>query len=32
MKDTHSENEPCPGNNTCCNRPYFDRVIFPCKR
>ncbi len=20
----------CAGNNTCCNRPYHDRVMFPC--
>lgn len=20
----------CPGNGTCCNRPEFDRIMFPC--
>lgn len=22
--------KPCPGNNTCCNRPEFDRAMYPC--
>lgn len=22
--------KPCRGENTCCNRPEFDRVLFPC--
>ena len=22
---------PCLGNDTCCNRPEFDRAMFPCK-
>jgi len=26
------EDVPCEGNGTCCNRPLFDRTIFPCKR
>lgn len=24
--------KPCSGNNTCCNRPEFDRAMFPCDR
>lgn len=22
----------CPGNDTCCNRPIFDRTMFPCSQ
>jgi hypothetical protein len=21
---------PCPGKGLCCNRPEFDRALFPC--
>lgn len=23
---------PCSGGGLCCNRPLFDRFIFPCSR
>ena len=28
--DPPGRHPPCPGGGTCCNRPEFDRVLFPC--
>lgn len=32
MMDEHpaTPGKPCPGGGTCCNRPEFDRAMFPC--
>lgn len=32
LMQTHdlTPGEPCPGNNLCCNRPEWERMMFPC--